>query len=101
MEGAATRPFSTLPPATAGASFGRGDSVRVRALPSLNSLITRYEEGELERPRFTGDETLSRFVSSLIAVKPLFSVMKVAARQVLIRFVSLFSSTFPPCCCKC
>ena len=101
MEGAATRPFSTLSLATAGASLGRGDSMRVYAVPSLNSTITCYEEGELERPRFIGDDPLSRFVSLLIAVKPPFSLMKVATRQVLIRFVFFFSSTFPPSYCKC
>lgn len=90
---AGARPFSTLPPATNAAQLGGAASVRVRALPStsptsLNSTIPRYEEGELERPRYAGDDPVSRFVSSLIAIKPLFNVMKVAARQVLIGFGS-------------
>ena len=55
--------------------------------------VEAFEEGALERPRWTGDDPLSRFVSSLIAVKPLFKVMKIGARQVLIR--SVLNSLFP------
>jgi hypothetical protein len=44
-----------------------------------------FEEGDLERPRWAGDDALSRFVSALIAIKPLFNIMKFGARQVVIR----------------
>ncbi|KAG0628567.1 hypothetical protein M758_1G036200 [Ceratodon purpureus] len=90
VRAAGARPFSTvLPAGTTGAQLGRGVTVCVRALPSststsVSSAIPSYEEGELERPRYAGDDPVSRFVSSLIAIKPLFNVMKVAARQVLI-----------------
>ena len=94
VRAAGARPFSTvLPAGTTGAQLGRGVTVCVRALPSststsVSSAIPSYEEGELERPRYAGDDPVSRFVSSLIAIKPLFNVMKVAARQVLIGFGS-------------
>jgi hypothetical protein len=44
-----------------------------------------FEEGDLERPRWEGDGVLSRFVNALIAIKPLFNIMKFGARQVVIR----------------
>ncbi|KAL6975918.1 hypothetical protein U1Q18_024713 [Sarracenia purpurea var. burkii] len=43
-----------------------------------------YEEGQLERPRWTGETPLSRLVGALISFKPLYSVLKLGARQVLI-----------------
>lgn len=43
-----------------------------------------FVEGELDKPLWAGDEPLSRFVSALISIKPLFAIMRVAARQVLI-----------------
>ncbi len=59
-----------------------------------------FEEGDLERPRWAGDDVLSRFVSALIAIKPLFNIMKFGARQVVIRLVcfQLPNVSFPPCC---
>jgi hypothetical protein len=58
-----------------------------------------FEEGDLERPRWAGDDALSRFVSALIAIKPLFNIMKFGARQVVIRLVcfQLPEVSFPPC----
>lgn len=44
-----------------------------------------YEEGNLVRPRWTGETPLSRLVRALISFKPLYSVLKLGARQVLIR----------------
>lgn len=70
---------SSIPSTSANSSAREGARVQV------------FEEGALERPRWTGDDPLSRFVSSLIAIKPLFNVMKIGARQVLIRSVSNFS----------
>ncbi|XAR49554.1 Erythromycin 3''-O-methyltransferase [Bertholletia excelsa] len=43
-----------------------------------------YEEGQLERPRWTGETPLSRLVCALISFKPLYSILKLGARQVLI-----------------
>ncbi|KAL7219379.1 hypothetical protein ACSBR2_012444 [Camellia fascicularis] len=45
---------------------------------------TSYQEGELERPRWTGETPLSRLVGALISFKPLYSLLKFGARQVLI-----------------
>ncbi|KAF5756438.1 putative demethylmenaquinone methyltransferase [Helianthus annuus] len=46
--------------------------------------LASYEEGELDRPNWTGQTPLSRLVGALIAFKPLYSVLKLGARQVLI-----------------
>ncbi|KAG9455296.1 hypothetical protein H6P81_008200 [Aristolochia fimbriata] len=46
--------------------------------------VPAFEEGQLERPRWTGETPLSRFVGTLISIKPLYSLMKLGARQVLI-----------------
>ncbi|KAJ7948423.1 Demethylmenaquinone methyltransferase [Quillaja saponaria] len=43
-----------------------------------------YEEGELERPKWAGQTPLSRFVGAVISFKPLYSLLKLGARQVLI-----------------
>ncbi|XVF58604.1 hypothetical protein PTKIN_Ptkin07bG0079700 [Pterospermum kingtungense] len=43
-----------------------------------------YEEGERERPKWAEETPLSRLVSSLLSFKPLYSVLKLGARQVLI-----------------
>ncbi|OMO90404.1 Methyltransferase type 11 [Corchorus capsularis] len=45
---------------------------------------TAYEEGQLEMPKWAGENTLSRLVKALISIKPLFSLLKLGARQVLI-----------------
>lgn len=46
--------------------------------------VTAFEEGQLERPRWTGETRLSRFVGTVISFKPLYSLLKLGARQVLI-----------------
>ncbi|KAK3157371.1 hypothetical protein QOZ80_2AG0120560 [Eleusine coracana subsp. coracana] len=43
------------------------------------------QEGELERPAWSGETPLSRLVGALIAFKPLYSLMKLASREVIIR----------------
>ncbi|XP_027170402.1 uncharacterized protein LOC113770204 [Coffea eugenioides] len=48
------------------------------------SSTVAFEEGQLERPRWTGETPLSRLVGALISFRPLFSIMKFGARQVLI-----------------
>lgn len=44
-----------------------------------------YEEGQLDRPKWVGATPLSRLVGALICFKPLYSLLKLGARQVLIR----------------
>lgn len=46
--------------------------------------LSVYEEGNLERPNWAGETPLSRLVGALISFKPLYSVLKLGARQVLI-----------------
>ncbi|XP_058105688.1 uncharacterized protein LOC131249130 isoform X2 [Magnolia sinica] len=46
--------------------------------------VASFEEGHLERPRWTGETPLSRLVGALISIKPLYSFMKLGARRVLI-----------------
>ncbi|XP_004505505.2 uncharacterized protein [Cicer arietinum] len=46
--------------------------------------VGSYEEGKLVRPKWTGETPLSRMVRALISFKPLYSILKLGARQVLI-----------------
>nr|CAN60805.1 hypothetical protein VITISV_020683 [Vitis vinifera] len=46
--------------------------------------MAAYEEGQLERPNWAGETPLSRLVGAIISFKPLYSVLKLGARQVLI-----------------
>jgi hypothetical protein len=43
------------------------------------------QEGALERPAWSGETPLSRLVGALVAFKPLYSLLKVASREVIIR----------------
>jgi hypothetical protein len=43
------------------------------------------QEGALERPAWSGETPLSRLVGALIAFKPLYSLLKLASREVIIR----------------
>ena len=52
-------------------------------------MAASFEEGKLERPNWAGETNLSRLVGALIGFKPLYSLLKLGARQVLIRFVTL------------
>ncbi|CAL0333831.1 unnamed protein product [Lupinus luteus] len=74
-------PIMAKPPTTA--SRHRNWAVHVAA-PDASTVVTSYEEGKLERPKWTGETHLSRFVRALISFKPLYSVLKLGARQVLI-----------------
>ncbi|KAL5707564.1 hypothetical protein ACHQM5_018454 [Ranunculus cassubicifolius] len=49
-----------------------------------SSSSSSYEQGTLERPRWAGETRLSRLVATLISIKPLYSILKLSARQVLI-----------------
>ncbi|XP_030928908.1 uncharacterized protein LOC115955020 [Quercus lobata] len=43
-----------------------------------------YEEGQLESPKWVGQTPLSRLVRTIISFKPLYSLLKLGARNVLI-----------------
>ncbi|KAJ1258889.1 hypothetical protein BS78_10G110500 [Paspalum vaginatum] len=43
------------------------------------------QEGALERPAWSGETPLSRLVGALISFKPLYALMKLASREVIIR----------------
>ncbi|KAI3465819.1 hypothetical protein Pfo_022482 [Paulownia fortunei] len=59
--------------------------IRIAAAQSSGGgLAAEFEEGQLERPKWTGETPLSRLVGALISFKPLYSVLKLGARQVLI-----------------
>ncbi|XP_011098030.1 uncharacterized protein LOC105176814 [Sesamum indicum] len=65
----------------------RSAPARIRTASERSSgggMVADFEEGEPERPRWTGETALSRLVGSLISFKPLYSVLKLGARQVLI-----------------
>lgn len=47
--------------------------------------LAEYAEGELDHPRWAGNDPLAKFVSALISFKPLFDLMKPMARNVLIK----------------
>lgn len=65
----------------------RNDSFFSKPSIRASSMASTPEEGQLERPRWTGETPLSRLVGALISFKPLYSLMKLGARQVLIRSV--------------
>lgn len=72
--------------ATARAPSRRHFTVLAAASDTTTSLkVNTFEEGNLVRPKWTGDTPLSRLVRALISFKPLYSVLKLGARQVLIR----------------
>ncbi|KZV27267.1 hypothetical protein F511_04720 [Dorcoceras hygrometricum] len=59
--------------------------IRTAAASSTGSEVAEgFEEGQLERPKWTGETPLSRLVAALISFKPLYSVLKYGARQVII-----------------
>ncbi|GFP78762.1 demethylmenaquinone methyltransferase [Phtheirospermum japonicum] len=60
--------------------------IRVAAAQSSGGggFAAEFEEGQLDRPKWTGETPLSRLVGALISFKPLYSVLKLGARQVLI-----------------
>uniref|UniRef100_A0A803N1Q7 Methyltransferase type 11 domain-containing protein n=1 Tax=Chenopodium quinoa TaxID=63459 RepID=A0A803N1Q7_CHEQI len=62
---------------------------RSLTIQMMASTMESYEEGNLDRPKWTGQTPLSRLVAALISFKPLYSVMKFGARQALIRMIML------------
>ncbi|XP_035823974.1 CMV 1a interacting protein 1 isoform X3 [Zea mays] len=72
--------------ATAGKGFSgrrRGNGIVVAAVTKTGAAVP--QEGALERPAWSGETTLSRLVGALIAFKPLYAVLKLASREVIIR----------------
>ncbi|XP_058756248.1 uncharacterized protein LOC131629478 isoform X2 [Vicia villosa] len=60
-------------------------TVHAAASDTTTSLkVSTFEEGNLVRPKWTGETPLSRLVRALISFKPLYSILKLGARQVLI-----------------
>ncbi|XP_057528094.1 uncharacterized protein LOC130806886 [Amaranthus tricolor] len=57
---------------------------KIQMTASSSDTIETYEEGKLDRPKWSGQTPLSRLVGALISFKPLYSVMKIGARQALI-----------------
>lgn len=57
----------------------------IKAQASTSSEVAVFEEGRLERPNWSGETPLSRLVGALISFKPLYSILKLGARQVFIR----------------
>ncbi|KAH0723777.1 hypothetical protein KY289_006821 [Solanum tuberosum] len=51
-----------------------------------------FEEGQLERPRWSGETPLSRLVGTLISIKPLFSILKLVCISGLILCVPAITS---------
>ncbi|VFQ88002.1 unnamed protein product [Cuscuta campestris] len=71
-------------PATRGAGVGTSRAAVSRNGSAAAQALGGYEEGKLERPRWTGESPLSRIVGALISFKPLYSLLKLGARQVFI-----------------
>src|SRR5688572_20750905 len=61
---------------------------KIQMTDSSSDTIETYAEGKLDRPKWSGQTPLSRLVGALISFKPLYSVMKIGARQALIRSFS-------------
>ncbi|GAU22567.1 hypothetical protein TSUD_93350 [Trifolium subterraneum] len=76
--------------ATATARTPTRRNLAVQAAASSDTTTTTslkvgsYEQGNLVRPKWTGETPLSRMVRALISFKPLYSILKLGARQVLI-----------------
>ncbi|KAI6673066.1 hypothetical protein NL676_000972 [Syzygium grande] len=58
--------------------------IRAAASSSSSAAGVAYEKGQLERPKWAGETPLSRLVGAVISFKPIYSLLKLGARQVLI-----------------
>lgn len=58
----------------------------VKMAASSSDVAAEFEAGQLERPKWAGETPLSRIVGAIINFKPVYSVLKLGARQVLIRY---------------
>ncbi|KAK7263730.1 hypothetical protein RJT34_31324 [Clitoria ternatea] len=63
---------------------GRHGAVQAAASDTSTAVSGGYEEGKLARPKWAGETPLSRTVQALISFRPLYSVLKLVARRVLI-----------------
>ncbi|KAK8483710.1 hypothetical protein V6N13_038785 [Hibiscus sabdariffa] len=65
---------------------GRRDSGSVLhvGMAEMETASIAYEEGDRKRPNWADDTPLSRLVEALISFKPLYSLLKLGARQVFI-----------------
>lgn len=70
-------------------AIGHGRTKSRRADSMVVKMAVTYEEGQLKRPKWGGETPLSRLVGALISFKPLSALLKLGARQVLIRFPAL------------
>ncbi|VAI60517.1 unnamed protein product [Triticum turgidum subsp. durum] len=76
---------------TASGGFGRHHKEISRGGRRRNAVVVAAvtgaapQEGSLERPAWSGETPVSRLVAALIAFKPLYSLMKLASREVIIR----------------
>eukprot|EP00262_Sarcandra_glabra_P020353 TRINITY_DN8059_c0_g1_i1.p1 TRINITY_DN8059_c0_g1~~TRINITY_DN8059_c0_g1_i1.p1 ORF type:complete len:368 (-),score=53.30 TRINITY_DN8059_c0_g1_i1:192-1295(-) len=59
-------------------------ATRVQLSSGSSGDVASFEEGQLELPRWAGETPLSRLVGALLSFKPLYSLMKLGARQVFI-----------------
>lgn len=79
--------LSPLCSAQAAAPTKRSTVVRMAHVSTggeAGNVSSAFEEGHLERPPYIGETPLSRLVGALISFKPLYSLMKLGARQVFI-----------------
>ncbi|RYQ87132.1 hypothetical protein Ahy_B09g094604 isoform A [Arachis hypogaea] len=59
-------------------------AVHAAAPDTTTASVEGFEEGVLVRPNWSGETPLSRLVAALISFKPLYSLLKLGARQVFI-----------------
>lgn len=60
------------------------------SMEATTTVKQNREWGKLEQPDWSGDSLLSKVINTLIGIKPLYSLMKAGARQIMIRSVSSF-----------
>ncbi|KAI3440795.1 Methyltransf_11 domain-containing protein [Psidium guajava] len=65
-------------------NYRRARIPTIRAAASSSTSDVAYEKGQLERPKWAGETPLSRLVGAVISFKPIYSLLKLGARQVLI-----------------
>ncbi|KAK8519352.1 hypothetical protein V6N13_133279 [Hibiscus sabdariffa] len=78
--------FLASPAATRYGNGRRRDSGSVLhvGMAEMETASIAYEEGDRKRPNWADDTPLSRLVEALISFKPLYSLLKLGARQVFI-----------------
>ncbi|KAG6547025.1 hypothetical protein Mapa_011642 [Marchantia paleacea] len=70
-------------------AVGEGRRVRVRVgvrpAVSRGSGVAEFEDGQEEKARWAGDDPLAKFVTGLIAIKPVYSMILTGAKNVMVR----------------